>query len=79
MGAVKRTQFLYNRKLAEPFKGPFRITKVRENGTALIRGKNSKHADLVNTNLLVKYNKPHNETQKTLRKNTRIWMPFNHK
>jgi hypothetical protein len=40
------------------FKGPFRITKVSENSTALIRGKNAKHNNLVNTNLLVKYNRP---------------------
>ena len=49
---LKEHNFLYkNKKLAETFKGPFRITKVHQNGTALIRGKSSKHDNLVNTNL----------------------------
>jgi hypothetical protein len=47
------------RKLAKTFNGPFRITKVHSNGTVSIRTKTSKHDHLVNTYLLVKYDKPH--------------------
>ncbi len=47
-----------NSKLAETFKGPFKITKIHSNSTALIRTRTSKHDHLVNTNLLVKYNVP---------------------
>jgi hypothetical protein len=51
---MKEHNFMHkNRKLAETFKGPFKITKV-----LLIRTKPSKHNHLVNTNLLVKYNAP---------------------
>jgi hypothetical protein len=56
---LKEHNFMHvKRKLAEKFKGPFKITKVQSNGTALIRTKTSKHDHLVNTNLLVKYNVP---------------------
>jgi hypothetical protein len=32
--------------------------KINENGSVLIRKKNTKHDNLVNANLLVKYNHP---------------------
>jgi hypothetical protein len=53
---MKENNFLCkNKNLAKPLT---KITKVHANGTALIRTKTSKHELLVNTNLLVKYNKP---------------------
>ena len=59
---LKEHNFLHkNRKIAETFKGPFKVTKVHENGTALIRGKHSKHDNLVNTSQLVKYLQSENE------------------
>jgi hypothetical protein len=63
---VKEHNVLHkNRKLAETSKGLFRIPNIHENVMALIRGKNSIHDNLVNTDLLVKYNRPKNtdETQ----------------
>ena len=47
--------------MVEFLKGPFKITRVHVNGTALIRRKHSKHDNLVNTSLLVKYLQPENE------------------
>ncbi len=41
-----------NRKLAQTFKGPFKITKVHLNVTAMIRTRTSKHDHLVNIYLL---------------------------
>jgi hypothetical protein len=55
---MKEHNFSAKTKIGQPFKGPFKITKVHSNGTALIRTKSSKDDHLVNTNLLVKYNKP---------------------
>jgi hypothetical protein len=49
-----KDHIFFKNKLAETFKGPFRITKVHENVTALIRSKTAKHDSLANTNLLVK-------------------------
>jgi hypothetical protein len=53
-----------NRKLAETFKEPFKITKVHSNGTVLITTKASKQDHLVNSNLLVKYKKPKGTREK---------------
>ena len=62
---MKEHNFLHkNRKLAETFKGPFRVTWVNENGTVLIRSKTAKHDNLVNANLLVKYLRPIDKTEK---------------
>ena len=62
---MKEHNFLHkNRKIAETFKGPFRVTQVNENGTVLIRGRSAKHDNLVNNNLLVKYLTPKDELEK---------------
>jgi hypothetical protein len=47
--------------LAKAFKVSFRITKVNQNGTALIRGKSAKHDNLMKTDLLVKFARPQAE------------------
>ena len=65
MGVTQRTQLSsQEQKIGRSFKGPFIITRVHENGTALIRSKSAKHDNLVNTNLLVKYNRPGDEKEK---------------
>jgi hypothetical protein len=52
-----------SKKLDETFKGQFRVTKVNENGTTLIRCENAKFDDLVSTNSLVKYNRSREEEE----------------
>ena len=60
-----------NRKLAETFKGPYTVSKVNENGTIRIKTKCAKHDQLVNQNLLIKYNlrKEDEEEQKEEQQN----------
>jgi hypothetical protein len=61
---LKEHNFLHkNTKLAKTFKGPFQVKKVHENGTVLIRNKNARNDNLVNANMLVKYNQPGNENE----------------
>ena len=60
-----------NKKLAETFKGPYTVSKVNPNGTIRIKTKCAKHDQLVNQNLLIKYNlrKEEEEEQKKEQQN----------
>ena len=44
-----------NKKLAETYKGQYKITKVNDNGTVTMKTKCARHDQLVNQNQLVKY------------------------
>jgi hypothetical protein len=67
---LKECNFLHkNLKLAETPMGHLRITKVNNNGTALVRGKTAKHDNLVHTNLLVKNNRPKDEEKEKVKEN----------